>query len=139
MLRQKNDFSAGGLVWNSTTHQLLLIRVENLSGGLVWTFPKGHPEQGETDEQAAIREVREETGWVCSVEKKLTDVSYRYTHEKVLFHKTVRWFLMAPIEDVGTFDKEEVLEIKWCSVDQAQALVSYESDKQLLKQTALLL
>jgi 8-oxo-dGTP pyrophosphatase MutT (NUDIX family) len=136
MLEQRTDFSTGGLVWDADRRQVLLIRVENLSGP-VWTFPKGHPEKDETDEQAAIREVREETGWMCSVVKKLTDVSYRYMHERVLFHKTVRWFLMAPLENMGAFDLEEVLEIKWVPIHEAEALVSYGSDKELLKQTAL--
>ena len=113
--------------------------VENLSGGQAWTFPKGHPEAGETHEQSALREVVEETGWECSVVRQLTDVFYRYTHDKVVFNKTVRWFLMTPLKNRGVFDVEEVLEIKWVPLDEAAALVSYGSDKELLKQTTLLL
>jgi 8-oxo-dGTP pyrophosphatase MutT (NUDIX family) len=139
MFQEKTDFSTGGLVWDRSAKKVLLIRVENLSGGQVWTFPKGHPETGESDEQSALREVVEETGWECRVERSLTDVFYRYTHDKVLFHKTVRWFLMSPLKNRGVFDLEEVLEIKWVSLDEAAALVSYGSDKELLKQTALLL
>ena len=136
MLKHKTDFSTGGVVWDASAKKVLLIRVDNFSKP-AWTFPKGHPEPGETDEQAAVREVREETGWVCDVVKKLTDVSYRYSHEKVLYDKTVRWFLMSPRENLGTFDVEEVLEIRWATADEAAALVSYGSAKELLKQTAL--
>ncbi len=139
MMQEKTDFSTGGVVWDASAKKVLLIRVENLSGGQAWTFPKGHPERGETDEQSALREVREETGWVCAVVRQLIDVSYRYTHDRVVFNKTVRWFLMTPLENLGSFDVEEVLEIRWVSIDEANALVSYGSDKELLKQTALLL
>ena len=137
MIQEKNDFSCGGVVWSPSEKKILLIRVENLSGTQAWTFPKGHPEAGETDEQSALREVREETGWVCTISKKITDVFYRYTHDGVQFNKTVRWFLMTPLENLGSFDGEEVLEIRWVSFDEAAALVSYGSDKELLKQTAL--
>ena len=136
MYQHKTDFSTGGVVWDAEEKKVLLIRVEGLSGP-VWTFPKGHPEAGESDEQAAVREVREETGWVCEVVKQLTDVSYKYSHEKILYHKTVRWFLMSPRENLGKFDVEEVVEIKWVNAEEAAALVSYGSDKELLKQTAL--
>jgi 8-oxo-dGTP diphosphatase len=139
MMIEKIDFSAGGVVWDKSANKILLIRVENLSGGQAWTFPKGHPEADETAERAALREVREETGWVCRVTGPLTDVFYRYTHDNVVFKKTVRWFLMTPIENIGAFDGDEVLEVRWVTMDEALAMVSYGSDKELLKQTTLLL
>lgn len=139
MVQEKNDFSCGGLVWDASAKKVLLIRVENLSGGQAWTFPKGHPEAGETPEESALREVVEETGWVCSITKQLTDVFYRYTHNGILFNKTVRWFLMSPNNSIGSFDGEEVLEVRWVTLPEAQTMVSYGSDKELLKQTALLL
>lgn len=135
----KKDFSTGGLVWDPNERKFLLILVENLSGARVWTFPKGHLEPGETDEQGAVREVREETGWRCDVVKRITDTHYFYTHEKIRFDKTVRWFLMKPVEKVGEFDPEEVLEVKWVSREESHSLITYGSDKELLKQTALLL
>lgn len=135
----KKDFSAGGVVWDPLAKKYLLILVESLVGSRVWTFPKGHPETGETDEQAALREVLEETGWRCEVMKKLIDVHYVYTHDNVTFDKTVRWFLMKSHEEVGSFDPEEVVEVRWVTPAEAQSLISYGSDKELLKQTALLL
>jgi tRNA nucleotidyltransferase (CCA-adding enzyme) len=139
MVKQKDDFSCGGMVWDPSGKKVLLIRVESLSGAQVWTFPKGHPEANETVEQAALREVVEETGWVCRITKQVSDMSYKYLHNDVLYNKTVRWFLMTPVEDVGSFDVEEVLEIRWVSLEEATALVSYDSDKELLKQIKLLL
>ncbi len=138
-LKTAKDFSTGGLVWDPKKKKLLLIRVENLSGEKVWTFPKGHPEKEETPEEAAVREVVEETGWQCSVLAPVTEVRYFYVHNRTRFDKTVRWFLMEPISQVGEFDPEEVLEVRWVSRADAEKLISYKSDKDLLKQTALLL
>jgi 8-oxo-dGTP pyrophosphatase MutT (NUDIX family) len=128
----KKDFSCGGLVWDKKTKKILMVEVENLSGKHVWTFPKGHPEKGETDEQAATREVREETGWECSVDKFLLDVRYFYTHKKTRFNKTVRWFVMSPGKKVGSFQEEEVLGIAWETLERAKAVISYDSDKALI-------
>jgi 8-oxo-dGTP diphosphatase len=116
-----------------------VIYVENLSGSRVWTFPKGHPEAGESDEQSAVREVREETGWDCEVVKKILDVHYMYTHDGVTYDKTVRWFLMKPLKEVGAFDTEEVLDVRWVTRDEILNLITYNSDKELLKETELLL
>lgn len=135
----KKDFSSGGLVWDAAAKKYLVIHVENLSGVRVWTFPKGHPEKGETDEQAAVREVVEETGWQCEVIKPITDVRYHYVHKDITYDKTVRWFLMKPLTNIGSFDPEEVLEVRWVTPSEADKLISYGSDKDLLKQTALLL
>lgn len=128
----KKDFSAGGLVWDKKEKKLLLVFVKNLSGKKVWTFPKGHPEQGETDEMAAMREVREETGWSCEVQKFLMDLRYFYTNNGVRYHKTVRWFFMEPKEQVGSFQEGEILDCTWADLEKAKTLISYDSDKALL-------
>ena len=135
----KTDFSSGGLVWDRASGRVLIILVQNLSGSLVWTFPKGHPEEGEPDDIAALREVQEETGWMCCIERSLMDVNYTYAHDNATINKSVRWFLMKPIKKIGEFDPEEVKECKWVTLQQAGELVSYGSDKELLKQVTLLL
>lgn len=59
------EYSAGGLIVRKT--KILMVQVRNLEGHIVWTFPKGHIEKGETEEQTALREVYEETGWKCKI------------------------------------------------------------------------
>ncbi len=95
-METRKDFSCGGLV-AGTDGRLLIVEVENLSGARVWTFPKGHPEKGESDETAALREVHEETGWECRIVRPILDVDYFFMNDGVRFHKVVRWFLMEPI------------------------------------------
>ncbi len=137
-LKIKRDFSCGGVVWNESEATLLLIYVQNLSRKKVWTFPKGHPEGQEIDENAALREVREETGWLCEIVNPLLDVTYSYVDKDIKYNKVVRWFLMTPLEKVGNFDQKEVIQCKWVSLDEAKSILTYESDQKLLKRFASL-
>jgi bis(5'-nucleosidyl)-tetraphosphatase len=137
-IRIKRDFSCGGLVWDPDQEKVIMIQVKNLKKTKVWTFPKGHPEGQETDEATALREVQEETGWKCEIVNPLMDVHYSYVDKNVKYNKTVRWFLMHPIEEVGTHDTVEVLALKWIDLSEAKKLIVYESDEKLLKRLALL-
>lgn len=137
-LKIKRDYSCGGLVWNADEEKVILVQVENLKKNKVWTFPKGHPEGQESDEQTALREVFEETGWKCEIVNPVMDVHYSYVHKDIKYNKTVRWFLMNPVEKTGKFDAEEIIDVQWFSVDEAKKLIVYESDEKLLKKLALL-
>jgi hypothetical protein len=53
-------------------------------------------------------------------------------------NKTVRWFLMLPKEQTGSFQEEEILAIKWAHLEDAKKLLKYDSDMKLLKRLALL-
>ncbi len=131
-METKQDFSCGGIVVGADK-QLLIVEVENLSGARVWTFPKGHPEKGETDEMAALREVHEETGWQCRVLKPLTDVDYFFVKDGVRFHKVVRWFVMEPVIENGKPMEGEILRCRWASPAEARSLITYASDFKLLE------
>lgn len=122
--------SAGGIVMGD--EGLLMIKVKNLEGSVVWTFPKGHLEGQETAEEAARREVLEETGWSCRVTGLLGDVHYRFYRNGVPVRKTVSWFYMAPESRTGECDPEEVLDCRWAPLAEASTLVVYKSDRQIL-------
>ncbi len=126
------EFSAGGLVFDAVLKKVLLVQVKNLQDHVVWTFPKGHIEKGETAEQAALREVREETGWSCLIQAPLHKVQYWFRRDGSLVKKTVTWFLMAPKERLGAHDPKEIMDLCWASGPEAQRLVSYRSDVELL-------
>ena len=74
------QFSAGGLVVDETG-KILLIRARNLRNQPVWTLPKGTLQPGETSAEAALREVREETGYECEVVRALGPVTYWFHRE----------------------------------------------------------
>ncbi len=129
--RSHFEFSAGGVVQDGAS--LLMVKVQNLKGDQVWTFPKGHIEKGETAEEAALREVEEETGFRCRLVKPFDRVQYFFRRDGMLTKKTVVWFLMQPLEKTGAHDADEILETRWMTFEEAQKLTKYKSDKQLLK------
>jgi 8-oxo-dGTP pyrophosphatase MutT (NUDIX family) len=132
------DFSCGGIVWDAETNRVLLVYVENLSRKKVWTFPKGHPEKEELDEQAALREVQEETGWLCEIEKPLMDVQYSFTRGANKINKTVRWFFMRPVKKVGEPQEGEIFDTRWLDLEGAKKILTYETDLKLLKRLSQL-
>jgi ADP-ribose pyrophosphatase YjhB (NUDIX family) len=124
------EVSAGGVV--SRDGKLLLVRVKNLEKRKVWTFPKGHLDPGETALEAAIREVREETGWRCRAQGPLYTARYRFRRGKTPVSKVVKWYRMRPQRKVGRPDLDEILSARWVSVSRAEELLSYPSDLKLV-------
>jgi ADP-ribose pyrophosphatase YjhB (NUDIX family) len=125
------EFSAGGVV--SRGGKLLLIRARNLRGEEVWTFPKGHLEAGEGPEEAALREVEEETGWNCRILRPLPTARYRFQRQGFPVAKEVRWYWMAPVQKTGLPDAHEILSARWASPTEAGQKLVYPSDLSLLK------
>jgi 8-oxo-dGTP pyrophosphatase MutT (NUDIX family) len=124
------EFSAGGLVLDDQG-QVLLIRARDLRNRPVWTLPKGTLMAGETSSDAALREVREETGWRCELVRELEPVTYWFQRDGDRVRKNVKWYLMRPIEKVGEHD-HEVDEVAWASREEALARLRYDSDRRLL-------
>jgi ADP-ribose pyrophosphatase YjhB (NUDIX family) len=122
--------SAGGLVVDERGN-VLLIRARDLRNRPVWTLPKGALNEGESAEAAALREVREETGYHCEVVRQLEPVTYWFQREGRRIRKTVHWYLMRPIDKVGEHD-HEVDEVQWTAPDEADGLLRYDSDRRLL-------
>ncbi len=128
----KREFSAGGVVVKDG--KVLMIHVRTLSGKKVWTFPKGHIEKGESREEAALREVEEETGVRAKIKDELGNFTYFFRDKDgKLVKKTVYWFLMEPVEEAEIKTPEEVIEVRWVELDEAKKLVQYDSDKRIIQ------
>ena len=123
--------SAGGVVLRQ--QDVLLIRVSDIKGRPVWSFPKGRLDAGETPAQAALREVMEETGWYCRIDADLSTTEYWFQREGRRFRKTVVWFKMSPLELSGVPDGE-VEEVQWVDLGEAPRRLTYPSDVALLSQ-----
>jgi diadenosine hexaphosphate hydrolase (ATP-forming) len=126
--------SAGGVVLRRQV--VLLIRVSDLRGRPIWSFPKGRLDAGETPAQAAVREVLEETGWLCRIEADLSTTEYWFQREGRRFRKTVVWFRMRPLEQSGIPDGE-VEDVQWVDHQEALERLSYASDVTLLSKAIL--
>jgi len=125
------QFSAGGLVVDERG-RVLLIRARDLRNQPVWTLPKGTLGPGESSADAALREVREETGYRCEVVRELDTATYWFQSDGQRIRKTVRWFLMRPLEKVGEHD-HEVDEVAWLERDAALGRLRYDSDRHLVE------
>ena len=99
-----------------------------------WSFPKGKLDAGESVEQAALREVKEETGLKCRIVRELAVTSYRYrTRNKGrLKPKSVHYFLMEPLSRRIKVPVDEVDRAEWLEIDEAAKRLTYAQDRKLL-------
>lgn len=124
------EFSAGGVA--ARKGKVLLVWTKDLKGHGVVTLPKGLVNRGETSKEAALREVREETGYRCRIVSELPKSEYFYRRGDKLVHKTVRWFLMEPIAKEGEHD-DEIDDVQWLLVNEAVERLTYKSDRELIE------
>jgi 8-oxo-dGTP diphosphatase len=116
--------AAGGVVLNDAGELALVYRPKYDD----WTLPKGKLEPGESWEQAALREVEEETGLVCELRDELGSVEYRDRHGRP---KTVRYWRMTATG--GEFaPNNEVSELRWLPPSEAADQLSFDRDREIL-------
>ncbi len=95
-----------------------------------WSLPKGKLEEGESWEQAALREVAEETGYRCELGEELSEISYLDRKGRP---KLVRYWEMTPVG--GEFaPNDEVDELRWVDREGAAGLLHYEHDRELVRE-----
>jgi ADP-ribose pyrophosphatase YjhB (NUDIX family) len=132
-LRQVDEFSAGGLVVDQTEEiprGALIGRIDR-QGRLLWTLPKGHIEVGETAEQAALREVLEETGIAGEIVAELGVIDFWFVADGRRIHKTVRHFLMRRVGGELSTADHEVQEIAWVPLPEIRGKLVHHDERGL--------
>ena len=130
-MRIKYEVSAGGLVLrrNGAAYDALLI---GRGHPRVWSLPKGHVEPRETHEQAALREVREETGCWAEILSKLPEISYWFYLNGTKHKKAVHFYLMRYRSGDTANHDHEVDEAAWFEVKAAKKALKYVNEKRLV-------
>ncbi len=134
----RNEVSAGGVVYRRSNEgvEVALAARRTRRGDLAWGLPKGLVEPDETPEEAAVREVREETGLEVEVEASLGDIRYFYIWEGVRVRKTVHFFLMrATGGDVSQHD-HEMEDVQWFPLSVALRRATYKGEREVLQRAA---
>lgn len=101
------------------------------TGTLLWSLPKGHIEDGETTEQTAVREVKEETGISAQVLKPLGTIDYWFVAERKRVHKTVHHFLLEAIGGELSDADDEVTEVAWVPLSDLDRMLAYTDERKL--------
>jgi 8-oxo-dGTP pyrophosphatase MutT (NUDIX family) len=135
------EVSAGGVVYRRTVDgiEVVLASRRTRRGQLAWGLAKGGIEIGETREEAAIREVREETGLTADIEVDLGDTKYMYVWDDIRIRKTVHFFLMRHTGGNVDDRDDEMEEIRWFPMDRAIKRAAYRGERDMLVKAAELL
>ena len=141
--RRVDEVSAGGLVVDASgTKGLLIGRLDAKDAKrerLLWSLPKGHIEPGETPEQAAIREVKEETGIESEIDKSLGVIDFWFMASGKRIHKTVHHFLFKEVGGQIAPQVSEVDDVRWFPLDEIVSKLAYPDEKKLIARSKELL
>jgi 8-oxo-dGTP pyrophosphatase MutT (NUDIX family) len=133
-METRSEVSAGGVVYRTGERgmEICLAARRTRRGDLVWGLPKGAVEPAESPEDAALREVREESGLEAEIEGDLGTIRYFYVWEGVRIRKQVRFFLMrATGGDISEHD-EEMEDVRWFPLARASKRAAYRGEREVL-------
>jgi 8-oxo-dGTP pyrophosphatase MutT (NUDIX family) len=131
--RERKEFSAGGVVRRGGDVAVIVPVRRDPRGNRVLGLPKGHPDGDETPEQAATREVNEETGLKVNLIDKLGEVEYRYERRGRAVHKRVVFFLFDYVSgDLADHD-HEIEDARWMPIAEAAEALTYDGEREMVR------
>ena len=137
----QREISAGGVVYRREGEEIEVVLASRRTrrGELAWGLAKGGIEEGESHEQAAVREVKEETGYDAEIEASLGDTRYFYVWEDTRIRKTVHFFLMRCTGGDPDDRDDEMEDVRWFPLDRALKRAAYRGEREVLGRAADLL
>ena len=137
-----NQVSAGGVVYRGDGEDMEVVIIRALPEKR-WQLPKGIIDDGETPEEAAVREVREESGINARIIRPIETIEYWFTanwdNSRRRVHKFVHFFLMK-YGDGDTSDHDhEVDEVRWVTIDEALGTLNFPTERDLVKKAAAMI
>lgn len=122
--------SCGGIIFYKTKQNTKILLVKN-NNGRYWSFPKGHIEDGETEQETAIREIKEETGLDVTLVNNFREISEYCPFGKI--RKRVVFFLARAFTDNVKIQEEEIDSYIWVDLQQARKMCSYDNDLRIVE------
>ena len=132
----KREISAGGIVYKKQGDQTFILMIMPMGRNFgppegYWTFPKGKIDEGEGKSQAAIREVKEETGVTAKILEDLSYIKFFKNQDKVI--KFVHFFLMEFLSEDPHDHDREVAKVEWVKLEEVDARLKWDHDKEIYK------
>lgn len=126
--------SAGGIVLRGSADglEICLGKRRRERDGVTWTLPKGTPDGVESIEETALREVAEETGLEVRIIEPVGKIEYWFVQRGRRIHKTVHYYLMEATGGSLSSHDHEFDEVRWVPMADAEGLMSFESEREIV-------
>lgn len=132
----EQQVSAGGVAYRKLRGKIE-IAIIKVAPENRWQLPKGIVDKGESPEEAAVREVREETGIDAEIIDKIETIEYWYFSgkgaDRVRYHKYVHFFLMKYLSGNTEDHDHEVEEARWAKIDKAIEMLAFKSERDVVE------
>jgi 8-oxo-dGTP pyrophosphatase MutT (NUDIX family) len=135
-LKTVRDVSAGGVAYRQGPEGVEVVLVGRHEPGR-WVLPKGTPNQGESLDQTAVREVAEETGIQVRLIRPLQDIQYWFVLHGTRHYKTVHFYLMEAIGGDTSLHDHEYDEAVWFPIGEAQRRLSFANERLVVARAAV--
>ncbi|MBM32364.1 MAG: NUDIX hydrolase [Chloroflexi bacterium] len=133
-LHQINIWAAGGVIINQFSNNGNKVLICHRKKENLWCLPKGKPEDGETIEETALREVKEETGLDTHIIEKINEINYIFLNDiGKKIHKKVHFFLMESKGGNIQYHDKEFDNVIWEGFEVAKTLLTYENELDVLE------
>ena len=138
------ETSAGGMVVDVAAPggAVAVIARVNRAGRLEWCLPKGHLEGTETAQEAAVREIEEETGIRGRVVGELGSIDYWFAVEGRRIHKTVHHFLLEAVGGRLTIEGDpdaEAVDVAWVPLDELETRLAFANERRIARAATTML